>query len=82
MRVAFYFSYADYLDKTWDGYTMRYGGTGVSGTDKSMVAYAERFASIGYDVVLYHPKCNDTFYNDVKYTYDIENIYDLSLIHI
>lgn len=68
MKIAFLIGGSQNRNHRWNGYELRFGNAGVSGTDQSAVAYAEYLASQGHSVIYLTESClNGTEYKGVKY---------------
>jgi glycosyltransferase involved in cell wall biosynthesis len=64
----------------WNGETMRFGGTGQSGSALTVVCAAEYLASAGHDVTFYGTTVKKGTYLGVKYTNEFEDVkYDTAI---
>lgn len=69
MRIAFIIVGNESRSGELTGYNIRYGGTGGSGTESSVIYAAEYLSSVGYDVTIALERCGMTsFSNGVFYT--------------
>ena len=83
MRIAFIIVGNESRSGELTGYNLRYGGTGASGTESSVIYAAEYLSSIGYDVTIALERCqtpsssNGVFYTDFNFN-NVNNLeYDI-----
>jgi glycosyltransferase involved in cell wall biosynthesis len=83
MRVAFIVVGNESRSGELTGYNVRYGGTGSSGTESSVIYAAEYLSSIGYDVTIALERCkvpslsNGVFYTNFNFS-EVNNLeYDI-----
>lgn len=55
-----------------DGYMFRYGNVGVSGTELTLIYFAEYLAK-NNKVIVYSPQCKNSIYNNVIYINNLSN---------
>jgi hypothetical protein len=83
MRIAFIVVGNESRSGELNGHNIRYGGTGGSGTESSVIYAAEYLSSIGYDITIALEKCevssfsNGVFYTNLNFT-NVNNLeYDI-----
>jgi hypothetical protein len=68
MKIVGIIEYKNTYENNWNGETIRYSGSGSSGTDQSFILVAEYIASKGHEVYLSFSNILDnTTYNGVNY---------------
>lgn len=81
MNICFYLPPDANNIKKWDGYNIRYGNVGCSGSHTAVVAAAEALAKTGLTVYV-HNFCTDNKVNDVQYVGNYQQLVDKDITHL
>ena len=83
MRIAFLLIGNTSRSGELNGYNIRYGGSGCSGTESSVIYVAEYLSKVGHDVTIALEKCetpnksNGVFYTDLNFNEVTDKEYDV-----